>query len=53
MSTQIGSRKKVALRPLWQERGARRRWRQLLVESDCDAFVGRFFETPDVELSPA
>jgi len=41
----VGGRKSVSLRPLWQERRACRRWRQLLVETSCDAFVADFFES--------
>lgn len=43
--TRIGARKDVPLRPLWVDRKARRRWRQLMVEGDCDDFVARFFSS--------
>uniref|UniRef100_A0A7S4R7Q9 Deacetylase sirtuin-type domain-containing protein n=1 Tax=Ditylum brightwellii TaxID=49249 RepID=A0A7S4R7Q9_9STRA len=42
----IGSRKNVPLRPLWSERAGWKKWRQLLVESECDEFVERFFGHP-------
>eukprot|EP01045_Picozoa_sp_COSAG04_P001033 COSAG04_NODE_31_length_35649_cov_21.693052_2_plen_390_part_00 len=38
----IGKHKNVPLRQMWRgERKAGRRWRQLLVEGDCDAFISR------------
>jgi NAD-dependent SIR2 family protein deacetylase len=40
----IGSRKNVQLRPRWRDRKARKKWSQLLVEDDCDAFVERFMK---------
>ena len=39
----IGSRKDVPLRSMWTGREGNKKWRQLLVEEDCDAFVDRFF----------
>lgn len=45
-SVPIGAHKRVALRPLWRDARACRRWRQLLVEANCDDFVTRFFESP-------
>ena len=38
----IGRRKHVKLEPLWIGREGRKRWRQLLVESDCDDFAHRY-----------
>lgn len=43
----IGDWKNVSLRPLWQDRKASQRWPQLLVESDSDDFVERFFASPE------
>ena len=31
---------------LWQEREGRKKWRQLAVDSTCDGFVARFFDSP-------
>ena len=42
-SCSIGSRKSVSLQSLWQSREGNKKWRQLLVEDDCDSFVNRFF----------
>jgi len=42
----LGDWKAASLRPLWGVRRNPRRWRQLLVESDCDSFVDRFFASP-------
>lgn len=44
-TTRIAQRS-VQLRPLWFDKGANKRWSQLLVESSCDAFVNRFFASP-------
>uniref|UniRef100_A0A7S4JWF5 Deacetylase sirtuin-type domain-containing protein n=1 Tax=Odontella aurita TaxID=265563 RepID=A0A7S4JWF5_9STRA len=44
--TRIGSRKDVPLRPFWTDRKARKKWRQLLIETDCDDFVASFFRSP-------
>ena len=41
----IGSRKDVPLRSLWSSREGNKKWRQLLVEEDCDSFVKRFFDS--------
>ncbi|KAL7548405.1 hypothetical protein ACHAWF_011694 [Thalassiosira exigua] len=41
----IGSRKDVPLRSLWSGREGNKKWRQLLVEEDCDTFVTRFFDS--------
>lgn len=46
-SVRIGSRKSVTLRNLWTDRVGNKRWRQLLVEGDCDDFVQRFFASPE------
>ena len=44
-SMRIGKRKAVPLRPLWGVKDARKKnWAQLLVEDDCDAAVGRFWD---------
>ena len=42
-SLRIGSRKFVTSKNLWTGREGSKRWRQLLVEGDCDCFVRRFF----------
>jgi len=39
------------LQPLWRDSKGRKKWPQLLVESDCDAFVHRFFDSPDALAS--
>jgi len=41
----------VQLRPLWRDLTAKKRWPQLLVEGDCDAFVHRFFNSPTAAAS--
>lgn len=46
----IGGRKNVQLRPLWADRKSRKRWRQLLLETDCDAFVERHCELTGAEI---
>ena len=38
----IGSRKFVTAKNLWTGREGSKRWKQLLVEGDCDCFVHRF-----------
>jgi len=45
----IGSRKVVTLQNLWTGRKGNKRWRQLLVEGDCDDFVQRFHSYPSIE----
>ena len=42
-SIRLGGRKSVSLRPLWTGRKGNSKWRQCLIESDCDAFVEAFF----------
>jgi len=44
--TSLGSLKRVRLDPLWWDSKSSRRWQQLCVESNCDEFVARLFETP-------
>ena len=44
-SLRIGSRKFVTTKNLWRGREGSKRWRQLLVEGDCDCFVQRFFSS--------
>lgn len=44
-SARIGKRKNVPLRPLWNDSKANKKWQQLLVESESDEFVRRFFES--------
>jgi len=44
-TTRIGSRKDVPLQPLWRDRKAGKRWPQMLVETSCDSFVARFFDS--------
>lgn len=43
----LGSRRLVTTKNLWTAREGNKRWAQLLVESECDAFVERFFSTFD------
>mmetsp|Transcript_1352 Transcript_1352/g.1841 ORF Transcript_1352/g.1841 Transcript_1352/m.1841 type:complete len:350 (+) Transcript_1352:219-1268(+) len=38
----IGKRRSVSMQNLWTGREGNTRWRQLLIESDCDDFVQRF-----------
>jgi len=45
-AVQLGDRRRVSLRPLWQDRKAGRRWEQLLVQASCDSFVSSFFASP-------
>eukprot|EP00581_Thalassiosira_minuscula_P007509 CAMPEP_0183710650 /NCGR_PEP_ID=MMETSP0737-20130205/6329_1 /TAXON_ID=385413 /ORGANISM="Thalassiosira miniscula, Strain CCMP1093" /LENGTH=424 /DNA_ID=CAMNT_0025938969 /DNA_START=370 /DNA_END=1644 /DNA_ORIENTATION=- len=42
---QIGSRKNVPLQSLWSTREGNKKWRQLVIEDDCDSFVWRFFDS--------
>eukprot|EP00931_Biecheleriopsis_adriatica_P066360 TRINITY_DN40735_c0_g1_i1.p1 TRINITY_DN40735_c0_g1~~TRINITY_DN40735_c0_g1_i1.p1 ORF type:complete len:401 (-),score=65.65 TRINITY_DN40735_c0_g1_i1:47-1249(-) len=42
-TTTIGAQKEVQLRPLWWDFKARRRWKQLCIESTCSSFVHCFF----------
>lgn len=49
----IGGRKNVKLQPLWTDRKSRKRWRQLLAESDCDAFVERYSHQTGEDIAPA
>merc|ERR1712187_1028506 len=45
-TTRIGHRKDVQLKPLWWDRKANKKWRQLCVESSCHSFVERVFASP-------
>ena len=45
-TARIGSRKEVPLRSMWLSREGNKRWRQLVVEKDCDDFVADFFLSP-------
>lgn len=47
----IGSRKFVTSKNLWMGREGNKRWRQLLVEGDCDSFVQRFFSNSETTSS--
>lgn len=49
-TVKIGKRP-VQLRPLWHDRDANKRWRQLVVESTCDDFVRRFFASPGARVA--
>lgn len=44
----VGGRN-ITLRPLWRDRQGSRRWPQLLVESESDSFVQRFFASPEAQ----
>jgi len=46
----IGKRKDVPLRPLWTDQKGNKKWRQLLIEGDCDDFVESFFCSPAAVL---
>jgi len=47
-TTNIGSRKNVQLQSLWLDEKAKKKWRQLMVEDDCDKFVERFLSFANV-----
>lgn len=49
-AARIGGRD-AQLQPLWRDLKARKKWPQLLVEGDCDAFVQRFFDSPEALAS--
>lgn len=49
-TTHLGSRKSVPLRPLWRDRTVARRWQQVLIASECDEFVQRFFASPTARI---
>ena len=49
----IGRRKHIKLESMWTGREGRKRWRQLLVESDCDEFVRRYQNQTGEEISLA
>jgi NAD-dependent SIR2 family protein deacetylase len=48
----IGKHKHVTAKSLWDNRTKvrKKRWRQLLVEGDCDDFVNRFCESTGIQL---
>ena len=46
----IGGRKNVKLRPLWRDQKATKKWSQLLVEDDCDAFVEGFMKATGTSI---
>ena len=48
----VGSRKFVTARNLWTGREGNKRWRQLLVEGDCDYFIRRFLSTTRTSIHP-
>jgi len=49
-SVSIGSRKRVTLRSLWTDPKASRKWRQLLIQEECDTFARRYNEVQRMDV---
>lgn len=49
-SVQIGSQKRVPLRSLWSDRKASKKWRQILIQEECDEFAMRYCKLSGLDL---